>query len=147
MTFDLQKVLATPHSDSMLTGFYRKYAVYNFTIYESVTKNGICFLWDEKNGKRGANEICTNLFNYLKETYKNGTVKYIEFFCDNCGGQNKNKILLFTLHHFLNKCSKNIVDITLTFLLTGHTYMAVDSMHGVIEIFIKKGPSWLHHNG
>lgn len=30
-SFDLQKVLSTPHGDSMLIGFSRKYAVYNFT--------------------------------------------------------------------------------------------------------------------
>lgn len=64
-SFDLQKVLATPHGDSMVLGFSRKYAVYNFTVYETSTKNGYSFLWGEKNGKRGCNEICTNFYNYL----------------------------------------------------------------------------------
>lgn len=31
-SFDLQKVLSTPHGDSMAIGFSRKYAVYNFTV-------------------------------------------------------------------------------------------------------------------
>lgn len=35
VSFDLQKVLSTPHSNSMVYGFSRKYAVYNFTVYES----------------------------------------------------------------------------------------------------------------
>ncbi|XP_074040021.1 uncharacterized protein [Leptinotarsa decemlineata] len=53
VSFDLQKVLATPKGASMLYGFSRKYAVYNFTVYESKTKNGYCYLWGEKDGKWG----------------------------------------------------------------------------------------------
>ncbi|KAK5639727.1 hypothetical protein RI129_010538 [Pyrocoelia pectoralis] len=135
-SFDLQKVLATPHSDSMITGFYRKYAVYNFTIYETFTRNGICYIWQEKDGKRGSNEICSNLFNYLKGVDETGHTKRVEFFCDNCGGQNKNKSVLFMVFHFL-KTSKSIDEVTITFLLAGHTYMPVDSIHAVIEKFIK----------
>lgn len=59
-SFDLQKVLNGPSGDSMLLGYYRKFASYNFTIYETQTKKGVCFLWGQHNGKRGANEICSN---------------------------------------------------------------------------------------
>lgn len=136
-TFDLQKVLATPHGPCMLYGFSRKYAVYNFTVYESKSQNGYCYLWGEKDGKRGANEICSNLYSYLKQI--DGTRLYtkISLFCDNCPGQNKNKFMLHMLAYFLNE-SKTIMDIHITYLVAGHTYMPVDSMHGVIEKYIQK---------
>ena len=41
-SFDLQKVLTTPHSDSMTIGFSGKYAVYNETVYEHRSKRGLC---------------------------------------------------------------------------------------------------------
>jgi hypothetical protein len=37
MSFDLQKVLNTLYGDSALLFYSRKYAVHNFSMYESVT--------------------------------------------------------------------------------------------------------------
>lgn len=36
-SYDLQKVLATPYGESMQLYYSRKYAVFNFTVYESGT--------------------------------------------------------------------------------------------------------------
>lgn len=52
-SFDLQKVLNTPCGQSMLLYYSRKISVFNFTVYESRTKNGLCYLWDETKGKKG----------------------------------------------------------------------------------------------
>lgn len=135
ISFDLQKVLGTPHGPSMMFGFSRKYAVYNFTVYESTSKNTFCFVWGEKDGKRGVNEICSNLYSYLTKLDNDGEYKSLSLFCDNCPGQNKNKFVLSMLHYFL-KNSKSVEEITLTYLVAGHTYMPVDSVHGVIEKYI-----------
>ncbi|CAH1107681.1 unnamed protein product [Psylliodes chrysocephalus] len=78
VSFDLQKVLATPHGDSMLLGFSRKYAVYNFTTYESGTQRGICYIWGEKDAKRGPNEIASNLFHYLQKVDNEGRFKSLQ---------------------------------------------------------------------
>lgn len=43
-SFDLQKVLNTPHGNNMLLFYSRKYAVYNLCFYESITRNGFCFI-------------------------------------------------------------------------------------------------------
>lgn len=147
ISFDLQKVLSTPHGPSMIIGFSRKYAVYNFTIYESKTQNAYCYIWEEKDGKRGVNEISTHLYNYLVKLDLETTHRSISLFCDNCPGQNKNRIILTMLMYFL-KNSSNLKEIMLTYLVAGHTYMPVDSVHAVIEKHISKmtveGPSeWL----
>ncbi|KAF2887733.1 hypothetical protein ILUMI_18440 [Ignelater luminosus] len=132
VSFDLQKVLATPHGPSMLFGFSRKYAFYNFTVYESKSQNGFCYICGEKDGKRGVNEICSNLYQYLVKVDDEGQFKSVSFFCDNCPGQNKNKIMVPMMFHFLNYC-KNAEELTITYLVAGHTYMPVDSVHAVIE--------------
>lgn len=139
-SFDLQKVLATPCGESMMLYYSRKYAVYNFTVYESRTQNGYCYTWGESDGKRGSCEIATCLLRYLKEVDSKG-VKTLLLYCDNCAGQNKNKVILSMIKHFL-KQSKNLQVVQLNYLLAGHTYMPVDSMHAVIEREVKKLIVW-----
>ncbi|KAF2890229.1 hypothetical protein ILUMI_15944 [Ignelater luminosus] len=125
VSFDLQEVLAILHGPSMLFGFSRKYAVYNFTVYESKSQNGFCYIWGEKDGKRGVNEICSNLYQCLVKVDDEGQFKSVSFFCDNCPGQNKNKIMVLMMFHFLHHC-KNVEELTITYLVAGHTYMPVD---------------------
>ncbi|CAH1107001.1 unnamed protein product [Psylliodes chrysocephalus] len=136
-SFYLQKVLTTPHGSSMLLGFSRKYACYNFTIYENGSANGGCYFWGEKDGKRVANEICSHVFAYLSQLDRTGDKECVHFFCDNCPGQNKNKQMIAMLIHFLG-ISKVVKNITITYLVPGHTYMPVDSIHAIIEKKIKK---------
>lgn len=136
-SFDLQKVLSTPHGPNMMYGFSRKYAVYNFTVYESKTQNGLCYIWGEKDGKRGVNEICTHLYNYLQQVDQEGRYRKIRLYCDNCPGQNKNRIIL-TMFLFFLKTSRCIQEIGITYLVAGHTYMPVDSVHAVIEKYVSK---------
>jgi len=52
-SFDQQKILNTPHGDSMLLFYSRKYTMYNETFYESGTRNGYCYVWGEQDGLRG----------------------------------------------------------------------------------------------
>lgn len=140
-SFDLQKVLNTPHGESMLLYYSRKIAVYNLTFYESSTRRGYCFSWNECEGRRGANEIATILTAYIKEVDKRGTVKTLLLYCDSCPGQNKNRTILASLHQNLLSCS-NLDVIQINYLLPGHTYMPVDSMHSVIEKSVSKHIIW-----
>lgn len=76
-SFDLQKVLSSPHGPNMMYGFSRKYAVYNFTVYESKTQNGLCYI----GGKKMANAESTKFvptftITYNKLTKKEDTEKY-----------------------------------------------------------------------
>lgn len=135
-SFDLQKVLNTPCGKSMLLYYSRKISVYNFTVYESQTKNGFCFVWDETQGKKGSNEICTSLMKYLSTIEADPEIETLSLYCDNCSGQNKNKQILIMLHTFL-KNSTHIKEITLNYLMAGHTYMPADSIHSTIDTFTK----------
>lgn len=124
----------------MLLYYSRKYAVYCFTVYESITQNGYCYIWGESDGGRASNDIGSCLYNYLKLVDSRGVKKLI-LYCDSCAGQNKNKTILSILRYFLSK-SINLETIQINYLLSGHTYMPVDSMHATIEREVRKLIVW-----
>lgn len=128
ITFDLQAVLYTPFTDVSLLFYKRKLAVYNFTIYEQISKAGFCYLWPETNGKRGANEIC--LLSYLKSLPEN--INHVSSFSDTCSGQNRNIFVASAMLYAVRTIEHiNIID--LKFMESGHSMMEVDSMHAAIE--------------
>ena len=130
INFDLQSVLYTPCSAVGPLFYKRKLAVYNFTIYEQITHEGFCFLWNETIAKRGSDEVGSCLKKYLDQLPP--SVKHLSMYSDNCYGQNRNSfIALFLLHYVVN--SDHLETIDQKFLETGHTYMEVDSMHAAIE--------------
>lgn len=106
-----------------------------------MTQNAFCYLWGECDGNRGSNEICTTIYKYLHRVDKRGTVEHMSLHCDSCFGQNKNRNTLAMLFYFLRE-STNIKSIKITFLLPGHTYMPVDSIHRTIERFITRRTIW-----
>lgn len=140
-SFDLQKVLNTPHSKSVTLFYSRKYSYYNESVYENGTRNGYCFLWGETDGKRGCNEIATVLFQYLARVDQRGTCSSISLYCDSCAGQNRNRAVLSALKFFL-ETAVFIKKIKITYLLPGHTMMPVDSIHSTIESFIRDRSVW-----
>lgn len=131
-SFDLQKVLNTPCGNSVLLYYSRKYAVYNLTVYESKTKKGFCNLWGECDAQRGANEVGTVLYKWLCKVAEDQKPRHIVMYCDCCAGQNRNRfivaMLLYAITHLIN-----VETLELKYLLSGHTYMQVDSMHAAIE--------------
>lgn len=70
------------------------YTVFNLCFYESVTRNGFCYVWGETEGKSGGNEISTILQKYIENVDERETVKSLILYSDSCPGQNKNKIVL-----------------------------------------------------
>ena len=135
-SFDLQKVLETPHGKSILFYYSRKYAMYNSTFYESGSRNVMCYMWGETDGNRGCNEIISIVKEYLI-TLDEKKMEEVSLYCDNCPGQQKNKPMFLMLSEFVAK-SKYIKKITLNFLMAGHSLMTVDSAHAVIERAARK---------
>lgn len=140
-SFDLQKVLNTPHGNSMLLFYSRKYAVYNLCFYESVTRNGFCYIWGETQGKRGGDEIATILQKYIADVDNRKSVKILILYSDSCPGQNKNRIVLAAIHNAL-LMSENLETIQMNYLLPGHTEMTVDSIHSTIESSVRNTIVW-----
>lgn len=134
--YDLQAVLL----------FYYKSEInsYNFTITDLTCQNVECYFWHEGEAARGANEINSCLFNFLKETAEQSKENTnIVFYSDNCCGQQKNKFTISNYMYVLHKFDK-IESIEHQFLVVGHTQNEGDNIHSVIEKAItrtlKSGP-------
>lgn len=61
---------------------------------------------------------------------KNG-VKKFELSCDRCGGQNNNRMIFIMMSYAIKKFG--IQSITVTYLVSGHSYNENDTAHSVIE--------------
>lgn len=60
------------------------------------------------------------------------TIKSVSFFCDTCGGQNRNQQVAAMLLYAV-KTIEHLNQIELKFLESGHSQMECDSMHSAIE--------------
>lgn len=127
--FDFEKVLSCPYGDVSTFYYKRKLSCLNFTVYDLGKKKGICYMWDETEGKRGANDVSSCLLNYIDKHVKEGATEF-RFWSDNCTGQNRNRIV-FSLYLYAAK--KYNITITHRFLVKGHTQNEGDSVHATIE--------------
>lgn len=87
--FDLQRVLPCPTGQASMLYYSRKLSVFNFTIFELAVNKGKQILWHEGIASRGANDIASCVFDYLKEKADEGVAE-VTFYSDCCGGQNRN---------------------------------------------------------
>lgn len=134
--FDLQQVLLVPNDPTNNALFYKqRFKVFNFTIYNTVTKQGDCFMWTEVDGKRGSCEIASCLYQYFQSLPL--SVKQIQCFSDRCGGQNLNKYVAGMCLTAVQKIP-NLETIQLMFLVSGHSEMECDSMHSAISTEFKR---------
>ncbi|CAG9791657.1 unnamed protein product [Diatraea saccharalis] len=131
--FDLEKVLSIPQSQVGIFHYKRKYPIYNFTVYNSVLRQGFCYVWHYQLAKRGAIEIGSCLWQFLNTEHERG-IEHISFYSDGCVGQNKNKFI-FALYLFA--AAKLKLNITHRFFETGHGQSEADSMHSCVEREIK----------
>lgn len=78
---------------------------YNFTIHDMATKEGYCYVWDKSVAKRGADEVASCLYNFIKDFSRKG-VREFRFWSDNCGGQIKIELYLHCILHCV--CSQKV---------------------------------------
>jgi len=86
-------------------------------------------VWHEGIASRGANEIISSFVKVV--TSRITTKKKIEMWCDNCAGQNKNKMLVFAMFYLVK--SGWFESIECRFLVSGHSFMPCDQDFAMIE--------------
>lgn len=109
--FDFQKVHSCPHAETSILYYKRKLNVFNFTVFEMGQKIGRYYMWHEGIAKRGANEVASCVYDYIKEECSNG-VHTVNLYSDNCGGQNRNRIVFMM---YLIAAKEMKVSITIDF--------------------------------
>lgn len=90
--FDFQKVHSCPHAETSILYYKKKLNIYNFTIFEMGKKVGKCFMWHEGIGKRGAKEVASCVYDFIKNQSSKG-IQTINLYSKHCGGQNRNRIV------------------------------------------------------
>lgn len=126
--FDMQAVLQTPSGNDSLFFYKRRLNVYNCTVYDIVTKQAHCYLWNESLGGKGCDEVGTCILKFLEN---HAVGKHVKFYTDNCAAQNKNKYLMSLYYYAMKKL--NVKSITHKYLIVGHTQNEGDSVHSTIE--------------
>ena len=133
--FDLQKTFLCPHGDSSSFYYSLRLKLWNLSITNIYNMNTICYIWDESTAKKGSCEVSSCVFDYLNKVCQQG-VKRMHFFCDRWSGQNNNRAILVMLSIAINLFQ--FEEITLNYLVTGHSQNENDSIHSTIEKFVSK---------
>lgn len=98
----------------------------------------INILWHEGMQGRKAPSVIQALDVVLTRAAETGA-QCVTLWCDNCFAQLKN---FYTATYIVNKVNSSALEtINLKYLVSGHTYMAADSVHGNIESALnRRGP-------
>ena len=88
------------------------------------------YMWHEATAKRGANEIGSCVYKYVRQQSQHGVEK-VTAYSDSCGGQNRNINMAFFWSHIV--ATLPIVEVNHKFMVSGHSYLPNDQDFGVIE--------------
>lgn len=127
--FDLQKTLPTPLLTNSKVFYLRQLWTYNFGIHDLASGQAHMFMWHEGEASRGSQEIISCLLKFISSLPP--TVKHIDAFSDNAGGQNKNKHVIKFWNYVVS--NTQIETVNHKFLVSGHSFMECDQDFGLIE--------------
>ena len=132
--FDLQKAHTIPVLNTSTAYYKHQLTLYNKGIHDRANNQGYSHLWCENTGRSGSSEIASILYAFVKSHCKN--LNELPFWCEHCGGQNKNQYIAQALIYIVN--TTNIEKVDLKFPYKGHIFLAEDSNFGNIEKKYKK---------
>ena len=111
--------------------YLRQLSCYNLGLHINNDDRAFMCLWHEAIASRGASEIASCLFYIYNHGRHPPLQKNLIVWSDNCGGQNKNKIVImaymFMIHFGLIKSIEH------KFLVPGHTFLSCDRDFALIE--------------
>ena len=141
LTIDMGQNLCLPNFEGDQPGdtyYMSPLTVLLFGVVNNATIDGKdrmnAYIWQEFEGDRGANNIASCLLMDLKKRgWLNGqNYGELTYIADNCGGQNKNKIVVRFLMWLVE--NKVFPKVTLCFLVKGHTKNAADRMFNLLKL-------------
>jgi hypothetical protein len=137
--YDWAQHISIPYSPQQVGSIYFKsaYAIHLFGICKTGEENQqINFIIAEdefpKGVGKGANTTLNMVYQAIKKFIENNPeAKNLQITCDNCGAQNKNNLSLFFWSWL---CMMGYFDnITINFMIPGHTKFICDSFFGKIK--------------
>lgn len=135
LVFDYMQNLPLPHIPVQEIFYMRQIWVYAFCVTNLRDNSSRVFLYSEGTAKKGANEVCSFLEDYINDCVPE-TAKTLYLFSDSCPGQNRN-------HTFIRFCmglveSKRFDNIIQRFPIRGHSFLDCDRTFGLFKRRIKK---------
>ena len=109
--------------------YLRQLNSYNFAVVNNVTLESAMFVWNEVEGRKGADEVGRCLLKYIESIP--ATVKHPVFWSDGCGGQNQNHQLQILWMRLI--LSGRFSTVEHKFLEVGYTYLPSDRCFGHME--------------
>ena len=115
------------------TYYYSPLSVYCFGVVDVTTDTMYAHLYEEGKGGKGGNNVASLLFKTLKkmDILKEETGKELNIVMDNCGGQNKNRMVLRLAPFLVENGYFEIVN--LIFLVRGHTKNTCDRLFNTLK--------------
>lgn len=132
---DYMQNIFLPQVPVQETFYLHQLTVSNFNINNLKTGKGVFYLYHEGMGRKGPNEVCSFITNFI-QTYVSQEVKHLHVFMDGCPGQNKN-------HCTVRMCAGMVElgrfsTINQYFPIRGHSFMPCDRNFAVVKRHIKK---------
>src|SRR5258705_4286135 len=121
--------------------FLARMVVFNETfadMKQTVTdrrKAHYCMLWHEAESGRSAHDIASAFLKFLHQIRDH---EKVILWLDNCSAQNKNYVIFSALMAAVNSARISTSEIILRYLVSGHTSMSPDGIHGKIEQKMRK---------
>ena len=136
-SFDFAQQIHYPYSPQQRGKEYfksaRKCMLFGVTC-ESISRSVLFFLDEEEFVGKGANTVISFVDTFFK--YHGLGEKRVWLHADNCVGQNKNNILMWYLAWRVMNGLHN--EITISFMLPGHTKFSPDSAFGLYKLCYRK---------
>ena len=138
---DLQKVLLLPRLHDLKSCiFTSRLVVFNETFARmgksEVDFDNLLVVWNESLAGRKKEDIASAYYAVIERM---SDTKNFIFWLDNCSGQNKNWTLYSMFIRLVNRIpGPSPSEITLKYLAAGHTHLAADGIHGLIEKKLRK---------
>lgn len=133
--FDFMQNLPLPHLPVQEVFYLRQLWVNNFCIHDLKRNKAKMYVYHEGTGNKSPNEVCSFIFNYIKNDIPD-TIKHLILFSDGPYGQNKNNTVIRFLMNLCDNC--NFESITYNFPVRGHSYSPCDRDFGCIKRLIRK---------
>ena len=132
VAMDYQKNVYLPNIPTNDVYYMRQLSMYSFNIHVLGTAQSLFYTYPENLAKKGSDEVCSFLFDFLMNHAEN-SIKHLHLFCDSAGGQNKN-YSVFRLMHYIVHSIRRLDSIRITFPIRGHSYLECDKNMGLVNL-------------
>lgn len=135
IVFDYMQNLPLPMIPVQEMFYLRKLWLNVFNIHDIKNERSVFYIYPEGEGKKGPNEVCSFIFNFIQENIPE-EVKELHVFSDACAGQNRNHTL-----------TRLLVALTMTgrfkiinqyYPVRGHSFLPCDRNFSVIKRAVRK---------